>query len=267
MNKNDKTIHHAKYSTNEFGFRNMQNKHHLSKKNIITIGCSFTFGIGVNDNETYPFFLQNLLPNYNVYNAGVAGYGLAHVVRMLELSDSFFPKNLKNSRPTFVYLLFNEHIMRTVGKVSWDQYRYPHYILKNDYPFFSHIKTNPKGTDSLIELDIAKQFLAFFGNNRYIVSGQPITIYIKLIEYMNKIINTKYQGELIVVNTESHPVLANQLYNKKIDYHEINLSSHKLCMDDIKCRLPDDHFNKTGNMALASLINDIITSTYQDSRN
>jgi hypothetical protein len=42
---------------------------------LITAGCSFTFGHGLNDEDTWPWMLQEKLPDYRVINVGSMGYG------------------------------------------------------------------------------------------------------------------------------------------------------------------------------------------------
>ena len=42
---------------------------------LITAGCSFTFGHGLNDQDTWPWMLQEKLSNYHVVNTGCMGYG------------------------------------------------------------------------------------------------------------------------------------------------------------------------------------------------
>jgi hypothetical protein len=42
---------------------------------LLTAGCSFTFGHGLNDQDTWPWLLQEKLPNYHVANVGCMGYG------------------------------------------------------------------------------------------------------------------------------------------------------------------------------------------------
>lgn len=42
---------------------------------LITAGCSFTFGHGLNDEDTWPWMLQEELPRYHVANVGCMGYG------------------------------------------------------------------------------------------------------------------------------------------------------------------------------------------------
>jgi hypothetical protein len=45
---------------------------------IWVMGCSYTHGWSLNDEETYPWLLQTKLPAYEVLNFGVNGYGTLH---------------------------------------------------------------------------------------------------------------------------------------------------------------------------------------------
>ena len=47
----------------------------LAKLRIAVLGDSFTFGDEVNDKETYPYYLGQILPGSEVLNFGVSGYG------------------------------------------------------------------------------------------------------------------------------------------------------------------------------------------------
>jgi len=42
---------------------------------IVATGCSFTFGQGINDADTWPWLLQEQLPDYQVVNVAAMGYG------------------------------------------------------------------------------------------------------------------------------------------------------------------------------------------------
>jgi len=42
---------------------------------LVAAGCSFTFGHGLNDRDTWPWLLQEKLPDYHVVNVGCMGYG------------------------------------------------------------------------------------------------------------------------------------------------------------------------------------------------
>jgi lysophospholipase L1-like esterase len=50
---------------------------------IWLFGCSFTHGWSLNDEETYPWALQERLPAYAVVNYGVGGYGTIHALLQL----------------------------------------------------------------------------------------------------------------------------------------------------------------------------------------
>lgn len=45
------------------------------KTRILVLGDSYTFGEEVSDNETYSFYLQKMIPNSEVINLGIHGYG------------------------------------------------------------------------------------------------------------------------------------------------------------------------------------------------
>jgi hypothetical protein len=54
-----------------------------SKPEIWIMGCSFTHGWSLNDQDTYPWLLQARLPQYEVVNYGVEGYGTLHALLQL----------------------------------------------------------------------------------------------------------------------------------------------------------------------------------------
>jgi hypothetical protein len=49
--------------------------HPVAGPALIATGCSFTFGLGLDDENTWPWLLQERIPDYHVINAGVNGYG------------------------------------------------------------------------------------------------------------------------------------------------------------------------------------------------
>ncbi len=49
-----------------------------AKPGIWIFGCSFTYGWAINDEQTYPWLLQQDFPDYDVRNFGCSGYGTLH---------------------------------------------------------------------------------------------------------------------------------------------------------------------------------------------
>ncbi len=62
------------YTTNSFGFRSKEVD--SSKKQILVLGDSVVWGLGVQDNETVTAYLRNYFPKYQTLNMGVSGYGI-----------------------------------------------------------------------------------------------------------------------------------------------------------------------------------------------
>jgi hypothetical protein len=56
------------------------------KEEIWIFGCSFTYGWGLNDEQTYPWLLQERFPAYELVNFGVSGYGTIH--SLLQFRDA-----------------------------------------------------------------------------------------------------------------------------------------------------------------------------------
>ncbi|MEL6255440.1 MAG: hypothetical protein AAFR87_25765, partial [Bacteroidota bacterium] len=65
---------------------------------IFLLGCSYTYGMGVNDEDSFPYLLQEAFPTYRVKNFGVPGFG--SVQSYLQLKAEL----KKGNRPKIVIL-------------------------------------------------------------------------------------------------------------------------------------------------------------------
>ena len=88
----------SKISINFDGSRTTQNEGSAAPSNfskIVFVGDSFTFGEGLDDQETLPWRLQELLPDRRVVNHGVGGYGTCQaMLRVSQLKDSLSPGDI-----------------------------------------------------------------------------------------------------------------------------------------------------------------------------
>lgn len=66
------------------------NKEPERKEEIWVFGGSMTHGWSINDEETYPWLLQERFPKYDVINFGVSGYGTIH--SLLQFRDALKTK-------------------------------------------------------------------------------------------------------------------------------------------------------------------------------
>jgi hypothetical protein len=47
---------------------------------LITAGCSFTYGLGINDEDTWPWLVQAQMPGYHIINAATSAYGVGQAL-------------------------------------------------------------------------------------------------------------------------------------------------------------------------------------------
>ncbi len=77
-------------------------------------GCSFTYGWGVNDEQTYPWILQKRLPEYEILNFGMSGYGT------LQSFIQFREALLEGRAPKYAVLAYASfHDARNTFSRSW----------------------------------------------------------------------------------------------------------------------------------------------------
>jgi hypothetical protein len=81
---------------------------------IVFLGCSFTFGQGVNDTETLPYRV-GVLRNVPTVNLGGIGYGIHQVYKIF--LDKYAAAN--NTGKLFIYTLIPDHILRASGLYAW----------------------------------------------------------------------------------------------------------------------------------------------------
>jgi hypothetical protein len=86
-----------------------------TSKEAVFLGCSFTFGGGVNDNETLPWQVGQLA-NLNTINCGISGYGIHHVYQLFKEQYA----HTSNHQRIFVYSFLYDHILRASGIYQWN---------------------------------------------------------------------------------------------------------------------------------------------------
>ena len=76
---------------------------YADKEEIWIMGCSFTYGWALNDEDTYPWLLQERIPEYHIKNYGVCGYGNIHSLIQINefLKESPKPKIIIVTYATF----------------------------------------------------------------------------------------------------------------------------------------------------------------------
>lgn len=101
---------------------------------IWVFGCSFTFGVMLSDEQTFPWVAQAQLPDYEVVNFGVPGYSTFQM--LLQLEDAL----RRPDRPAAVVLAYATfHEQRNVCARAWR--------TAGNLPFqYPCARLNPDGT-------------------------------------------------------------------------------------------------------------------------
>jgi hypothetical protein len=87
----------SKIFTNAWGFRDAETGREPRPRQMAAIGDSWTFGYGVDHEESYPYFLSEMIPGA-VSNMAIPGYSAAQALLLLE-------RNLERLRPRVVVYL------------------------------------------------------------------------------------------------------------------------------------------------------------------
>jgi hypothetical protein len=115
------TLYDVIYTLDAWGYRvtpveSARRRHQF----IGFLGCSVTFGEGVRDGETMPYYIGRLAKRFQPYNYGWRGGGPAEALRMFEERDvaAKIPQRLG----LWVYTFIDDHVERTIGAskvIAW----------------------------------------------------------------------------------------------------------------------------------------------------
>jgi hypothetical protein len=96
---------------------------------VLFFGCSFTFGYGLNDEESYPYRVAvKTGGRFAVYNFGQNGWGPNQMLALLE--HNFAEEVVRQPPELAVFLTIPDHLARIEGLGPYSD-RYPRYVLNS----------------------------------------------------------------------------------------------------------------------------------------
>nr|AUN37086.1 hypothetical protein [uncultured bacterium] len=108
-------IYEKTYTMMGSGFRYVPQPDTPKSSHLACFGCSFMFGIGVNDNETLPARLADNWPNAHVYNFAIGSYGPAQP--LLQMQSGVLDE-LEEGPGAAVFMLMSDHLNRIMPCMS-----------------------------------------------------------------------------------------------------------------------------------------------------
>jgi len=126
----EELVYSVSYTIDEDGLRISSEPGSLqtSESCVLFFGCSYTFGTGLNDNESMPFQVGiKSKGKYKIYNFGFTGYGPHQMLSAIE--HELVENVVTSNKPVFaIYSAHVVHVARSAGLESWDVHG-PRYIL------------------------------------------------------------------------------------------------------------------------------------------
>ncbi|MCA1902212.1 MAG: hypothetical protein LDL53_08350 [Candidatus Hydrogenedens sp.] len=212
------------YTIDEKGRRiTPQEENSQKTKLALFFPCSYTFGVGVNDDETFPSYFAKLNPTIKVYNYGMPSGSPQQMY--LKVSEPDFFTEVESLPCFLVYLFIPHHLDRVSGKFnligSWGR-RLPCVVLEKDElsykGLFMEVYPMQYLLSRLINSSVLMKKIFFISQHdmKLEYKDEDIILFVKILEKTKDILST-YFPELHFVflfnpgSSNAIPLLRNYL--------------------------------------------------------
>ena len=255
--------HYRQYTRCDFG------PEHYHKTKIVFVGDSFTYGVGVNETETVPSYVQNWLGDeYKVYNLGKPGgsmdYALHTLIRYLNnhdmsahthtvvfggtsISRRFTPCN-ENQLPSY-----NELSEKNcVNRIDYfDELHFGNFVVDNKDPKKIHL--NRKRIAMLDLISPVEDYYNLEKNIKMLellAKTHKFNVLLWNFEAMRIGTETDQQSILNVFADIDRHMTTDFVYYEKMDDIKKYAEANQIGINDLM--LPCRHWSSTGNQVIAS---------------
>lgn len=237
---------------------------------IAVLGCSFTYGYGVNDDEHFTSILQKKHPKNKFTNYGVIGYGTTHSyiqlkkleqektlpkVIVLNFATDHFNRNvLTNSYRRALKIGFNRSL-KSAQKLMKEA-KYPITLNTNleiSYEKWNEMYKDWNGRSTFSSINWVQTMIDQLEDNQ----KKPIEVSFALIKEMDAICkknNVQFLVSLLDKN-ESSETLKTMLQKDNIQFLEIGFNFDNKELTNYPY---DNHPNKLGHIFIAKKINNTL---------
>jgi hypothetical protein len=155
---------------NSYGFRDTE--HTSDKPRIMFIGDSFVYGYDVDANERFTEKLIDKMPDFDILNCGVSGYGTDQTYLLLR-------KYIDEFKPDTVFLIFsnNDRANNSTNYYHHDYYK-PYFIIENDQLVLKGVPV-PKNVRYYIKRTKIKSYVLYAIIRLYYAITNPKYYYVK----------------------------------------------------------------------------------------
>ncbi len=235
-------VYDVTYTTDANGHRKTVGSTDPSADNVVFMGCSFTFGEGVQDSETLPQqFSDQTDQKYNVVNFGVSTFGVHQPLRSMELGQ--LTPILTGGKRYIVYTGIPGHAQRAAAT----NLRGPSYGLQADGSVKYLGQTQSFWQVFAVAIANRSLFLRTFVVIPLMSGFSPdaVPLYVALVKRAGDVAREKYQAKFVVVfwddpgSHEAADIMA-AFDKEKISYVRVSTMLPDFQHDDGKYRLSGD---------------------------
>ena len=161
-------------------------------KSVLLLGCSFTYGENLEDNETFSYILSQYTGR-NVYNLGLIGGSLREMLYILKNDSILYTLVPKDEKFDYViYTYIYDHVQRLFFNIRTHSPVFKENNHSLEYVDYNYIFQS----SSLI--NYVREFLIY--NNHYFMSEMSKLQYLYIID-LNREIKKKFNSSrLIIIN-------------------------------------------------------------------
>ena len=259
-------------SSNSLGFRSAEIDQ--SKKQIIILGDSVAWGFGVNDTETFPYYLDKMVSNlgYQASNLAVSGYGIDQYYLFLKRHINKF-----NKLKIVVLVIFTRNdLANTASNYGYGK-RKPLFIIRNNDLMLTNNNIKKYCLRNLFSSSyflsnytpssgIFGKFLSFIAGDKLLSNLEGGEVSAGLLRKIYELVSNHNAKLLVVVSPEKNDFIKESdslkwfesVFNKAklngfnyINYIE-TLKNDQKKLDNIY--LDEGHYTKKGNLLLAETV-------------
>lgn len=236
-----------------------------AKKNLVFLGCSFTFGSGVGDEENFPYYFSKNRSNFNTYNMGIPGAGANDILDDLRSFKRF--ADISKTGGLVVYTATDDHIERSTCDIGCYGKNYKDSVLKKSnyqYDAASQMLIN-KGSfeNSRPMTTMIFNVLSKIGLIESLVvplhfSDQQLELYVMMVEEMKKTAKEKLNSDFYYIMYPGYqkewPRLKPLLKKYSIKYLDLSKMDFKKSTKNRQSIILDNHPTKLSHFLYANLI-------------
>ena len=101
------------------------------------LGCSYTYGDGVSDTQTLPYYFQTLSPGYRAYNYGYMAYSPLHMLARFQ--QGTLEREIPQKEGFAVYTLINDQLDRVIPATRWIE------LTQGEFPYLNEKTMQTEG--------------------------------------------------------------------------------------------------------------------------